>query len=123
MSTWIVVVLNFVSALLGGFIGGWIMAYSFGKWRGAVEERFSALHEWQTKIDTRLERGDDRLIQVPVLEANLQETKRSVELLRDELKEGFAEVQHGFERGRQIFVTKDACDRQHRRGAAAAKAS
>ena len=119
MSTWIIIVLNFASALIGGFVGGWVMAYSIGKWRGAVEERFQGLHEWQAQINTRLERGDDRLVQVPVLEAKLHETSRGIELVREELKAGLSEVQRGFERGRTIFVTRAECDRQHRRAVAA----
>jgi len=106
---------NFGSALIGGFVGGVVTAYGIGRWKGDIEQRVRALQLWQRTVDDRLERGDDRMITIPVVESKIEELNRIVELVREDVRSGFADVQHRIDRNDANVVTRAECDRQHRR--------
>jgi len=105
---------NFASALIGGFVGGMLTAYSIGRWRGEMEQRVTSLQEWRGQAEGRLERGDDQLVNIPVVESKIEDLSRSIELMREDVRDGFAEVQSHVERMRETFVTRAECERQHR---------
>jgi len=37
--SWYQSLISIISAVLGGFIGGWVVAYRMGRWRQSVEDR------------------------------------------------------------------------------------
>ena len=84
-----------VSALAGGFAGGWLVAFRLGGWRQKVEDKLLGLED-------RLARGDGAVNNVPVLGAR-------VELILEELRTLRAEIRHE----RKLFVTHEECDRRH----------
>lgn len=106
---------NFASALVGGFVGGMLTAYSIGRWRGEIEQRLASLQEWRHQADGRLERGDDQLVSIPVVESKIEDLNRSIELMREDVHNGFAEMQSQVQHTRETYVTRAECDRQHRR--------
>ena len=110
---------NLTCALVGGFIGGIVTAYAIGRWRGEIEQRLHSLSEWRRTVEERLERGDHQLVNIPVVESKIQEIFRTNELIRDDLRAGFAQVERQLERTYETFVTRDECNRQHRRTAKA----
>ena len=108
---------HFTAALIGGFIGGIVTAYSFGRWRGEVEQRMRSLVEWRQQVEERLDRGDHQLVNIPVVESKIEEIFRSHEMIREDLRAGFSEVERQLERVQETFVTRGECNRQHRRAA------
>ena len=88
-ATWAAVVWNLCSALIGGFIGGMITAYSLGRWRGEIEQRTHDLLMWRESVDDRLDRGADRIVDVEVIKSQLLEGAKTMDLLRADLREGF----------------------------------
>ena len=107
---------NFASAILGGFIGGIVTAYSIGRWRGEMEQRVLSLQEWRFQVDQRLVRGSDQLITIPVVESKIEEVNRIIELVREDIRDGLTGVQRQIEHQQEMFVLRGECDRQHRRG-------
>lgn len=87
------------SALVGGFIGGWTVAFRLGSWRQRVEDKIDY-------IEDRLRRGDAPVNEVPVLAARLDALKASLDgvalTLRNELPR---------------LVSREECDRRHERNA------
>jgi len=86
------------SALFGGFVGGWVVAFRLGRWRQRVEDRLDS-------IDACLERSDRAIDCVPVLGAR-------VDLILDEVRAIKAELRHD----RKLFVSHEECDRRHQGG-------
>jgi len=96
--TWIQTMISALSALFGGFVGGWVVAFRLGRWRQRVEDHLES-------IEARLLRGDRAVDSVPVLGAR-------VELILDELRTIKAEMR----RDRERFVSHEECNRRHRNG-------
>ena len=89
-------IVSAVSALGGGFVGGWLVAFRLGGWRQRVEDHLAAL-------ERRVARTDGSIESISVL------TTR-VELLIEELRTLRAEIRQD----RQVFVTHEECDRRHK---------
>ena len=106
---------NFASALIGGFVGGIVTAYAIGRWRGEIEQRLRSLLEWRQQVEDRLDRGDHQLVNIPVVEAKIEELSRSTQLVRDDVRGGFAQVARQIEHAQETFVSRGECNRQHRR--------
>ena len=98
---------------VGGVAGGRIMAYLFGRRHGDADAKMQQLFDWKREVEERLEKGSDLMVSIPVLEAKLAETSSGIALIREEMREGFAEVTRQFERGREIFVQRTHCDAVH----------
>ena len=93
--SWLQAVVSVVSALAGGFVGGWVVAFRLGQWRQMVESRLDG-------VDARLA-GDDRHVEaVPVIEARLGVVLDELRALRREARED-----------RSSFVTRRECDTRH----------
>jgi len=92
---WIQLVFSALSALAGGFIGGWTVAYRLGSWRQRVEDRLS-------HAERRLEKGDKPIERMPVLAARIDVLIEEVKGIKAELRQE-----------RSLFVTKELCDRRH----------
>ncbi|NLW49844.1 MAG: hypothetical protein GXY85_03250 [Candidatus Brocadiaceae bacterium] len=95
---WIETAISAASALCGGFIGGWVVAFRLGRWRQHVEDRLDG-------IEARLARGDCAVSGLPVLTAR-------VDLILEELRGLKAEARQD----RQAFVSHEECDRRHGNG-------
>lgn len=97
---WIQTAISAASALAGGFVGGWVVAFRLGRWRQRVEDHLES-------IESRLLRGDTAVDTVPVLTAR-------VELILEELRIIKAEMRQD----RKHFVSHEECDRRHQDGSA-----
>ena len=84
-----------VSALAGGFIGGWIVAYRVGKWQAQIEQRV-------VTVEARLAKGDEPVGQVPVLIAR-------VEMILSEIRDMKRQSREDMQR----LVSREECDRRH----------
>lgn len=93
--TWVSTLVSAASALLGGFVGGWLVAFRLGGWRQRVEDHLAGL-------DSRLDRDSRAMDTVPVLATR-------VELILEELRTMRAEMR----RDREQFVSHEECDRRH----------
>jgi len=96
--SWLQLAFSVGSAVVGGFIGGWTVAFRMGQWRQYVEDQLA-------QIDRRLESGDERVGKVPVLEAKLDTV--IVEL---------REIKREMRADRKEFVPRTECDRRHAHG-------
>jgi len=92
---WIQMAVSVMSALTGGFVGGWVVAFRLGLWRQSVEDRLGT-------IEKRLGDGDRHLNVVPVMSARL-------EIVLDEIRG----IKEAMREERQRFVTHEECDRRH----------
>lgn len=92
---WVQTAISATSALFGGFVGGWVVAFRLGRWRQRVEDHLES-------VESRLLKGDDLVGSVPVL-------RTRVELILDELRSLKAEMRQE----RQHFVSHEECDRRH----------
>ena len=97
---WLNLIMSGVAALVGGFAGGWIVAFRLGRALQKIEDDVAA----NTR---RLARGNGPVGDVPVLKAR-------VEVVIGELREIKAELRED----RQRFVTHTECDRRHENDAA-----
>jgi len=95
---WIQTLISAISALSGGFVGGWVVAFRLGRWRQRVEDHLES-------IESRLLKGDRLVDGVPVLSAR-------VDLILEELRIIKTEMRHD----RQQFVSHEECDRRHQDG-------
>ncbi|MFW6189047.1 MAG: hypothetical protein ACOC7T_01320 [Planctomycetota bacterium] len=93
--TWLQSGISAASALVGGFVGGWVVAFRQGRWRQRVEDHLAS-------IEARLERGDEAVDNVPVLSTQ-------VELILEELRA----IKKEMRRERSHFVSHEECDRRH----------
>ena len=92
---WAQLTISALSALCGGFIGGWVVAFRLGRWRQRVEDHLES-------IESRLLKGDRLVDNVPVLSTR-------VELILEELRSLKAEMRQD----RKCFVSHEECDRRH----------
>ena len=92
---WIQVIISAASALFGGFVGGWMVAFRWGRWRQRVEDRLEG-------IEVRLCKGDRAVDNVPVLSTR-------VNLILEELRAIKVEMRQD----RKHFVSHEECDRRH----------
>lgn len=94
---WLTIVVSSLSAVAGGFIGGWVVAYRIGRWRENVEGRLAA-------AEARLERGDPHVGKVPILRERLEVVIAGLEEIKRNMREGFKK-----------FQTKEVCEERHGR--------
>ena len=92
---WVETVISAGSALCGGFIGGWVVAFKLGLWRQSVDDHLAGIEE-------RLNRGDRAVDNVPVLGTR-------VDLILEELRAIKAEMRQD----RKGFVSHEECNRRH----------
>ena len=92
---WLETAVSAGSALCGGFVGGWVVAFKLGLWRQRVEDRLAS-------IEDRVSRGDRAVDSVPILGTR-------VELILEELR-AIKEEMHQDRRG---FVSHEECNRRH----------
>lgn len=92
---WAQLTISALSALCGGFIGGWVVAFRLGRWRQRVEDHLES-------IESRLLKGDRLVDNVPVLSTR-------VELILEELRSLKVEMRQD----RKCFVSHEECDRRH----------
>ena len=93
--SWLQVAVSVVSAVTGGFVGGWVVAFRLGRWRQRVEDRLES-------IEQRLADGDRFVDMVPVVNTRL-------EMMLEELRE----IKKALRDTRQLFVTHEECNRRH----------
>ncbi len=91
--TWAVV--SGASAIVGGFVGGWTVAFRIGQWRQRVDDRLD-------QHDARLDSGKARVDQVPLLDSRLDTLIEELRGMRKEIREDLQRV-----------VTRTECDRRH----------
>ena len=94
---WIQFVWTAVSAVAGGFIGGWAVAYRLGQWRESIEQRLR-------NAEKRLEKGDVPLDEVPVLRARLDIVIEELRDIKRQLREDLGRM-----------VSRVECERRHER--------
>jgi hypothetical protein len=92
---WIQTAISALSALSGGFVGGWVVAFRWGRWRQRVEDRLES-------IEARLLRGDRAVDNVPVLSTRVELILEELRSIKDELRQD-----------RKHFVSHEECDRRH----------
>ena len=121
---WVSIASNFASAIIGAIVGGMLTAYAIGRWRGEIEQRLAAMSDWRALVDNRLERGQDKLVNVQVIESKLDEMIRLDEVGRREARESMAElhtrvtaVRESLESKLGSYVSRSECERQHKRRA------
>ena len=92
---WLQTVISATSALCGGFVGGWLVAFRLGLWRQRVEDHLE-------NIESRLAKGDAAVDSVPLL-------RTRVDLILEELRIIKTEMRHD----RKHCVSHEECDRRH----------
>ena len=92
---WVQTAISATSALFGGFVGGWVVAFRLGLWRQRVEDHLES-------IESRLVRGNPVVDSVPVLQTR-------VELILDELRS----IKQEMRQDRKHFVSHEECNRRH----------
>jgi len=95
VSAWLQIVISGLSALLGGVVGGWLVAFKIGAWQQRVNDRLDA-HE------ARLQRGNPAVDQVPVMAAKFEALIEDVREIKDNLRDWMPRL-----------VTKEECNRRH----------
>jgi hypothetical protein len=88
-------VISAISALAGGFAGGWVVAYRLGAWRQKVDSDLATMRE-------RLAHGGRAVDTIPVI------TTR-VDLILEELRT----IRREMGQDRKHFVTHEECNRRH----------
>ena len=103
------IVAPLVSGILGGLGGAFLMGFKFGSWREKVEgsvnlvaARVETVETTISRVERRLERGDDLLASLPAL-------KSEMHTLIDEMKET--------RKALSLFVTRRECDLKSGKGA------
>ena len=112
--------IQIATALVGGFIGGWLVAFRLGGWRKSMEKDIAlarkeadselalarksraVMHKQLDDINTRLNRGDNVLGQVPVLATEIKHAAQELSATNRIL-----------EQFRGEFVTRRDCDLRH----------
>lgn len=95
--TWIQTAISAASALCGGFVGGWLVAFRLGRWRQSIEDSLRCL-------EARLSRGDRAVDSVPILRTRVDLILEELRAIKEELRQE-----------RKHFVTHEECDRRHQR--------
>ena len=93
--SWYEAAVSVVSAVAGGFMGGWVVAFRMGRWRQRVEDHLE-------NIERRLASGDRTLYNVPIIDTRLEALVEELKALRTERREDV-----------RRFVTHEECDRRH----------
>ena len=93
---WIQTVFSAASALFGGFVGGWVVAFRLGRWRQHVEDHLES-------IESRLLKGDPHVDGVPVLKARVDLILEELRIIKKEMRQD-----------RHAFVSHEECDRRHK---------
>lgn len=93
--TWIQAVVSIVCAVVGGFTGGWVVAFRMGSWRQRVEDHLRSIEE-------RLIRGDETLDRVPIVDTRMDVVLEEIRALKKEMREE-----------RRRFVSHEECNRRH----------
>jgi hypothetical protein len=96
--TWVQTLLSAGSAVCGGFIGGWVVAFRIGRWRQRMEDQLA-------NIQARLDRGDGVVESVPILATR-------VDLILEELRA----IKNEMRQDRKSFVSHEECNRRHHDG-------
>ena len=92
---WFQVIVTVCSALAGGFVGGWVVAFRMGRWQQSVEDRLSC-------AERRLAEGGPHVDAVPIIEARLDVVLQEIREVKRELREE-----------RKYYVSHEECDRRH----------
>ncbi|MGD2174991.1 MAG: hypothetical protein PVJ27_06275 [Candidatus Brocadiaceae bacterium] len=92
---WVETAISALSALFGGFVGGWVVAFRLGRWRQRVEDHLES-------IEARLCRGDRAMGSVPILNTRVDLILEELRAMKDELRQD-----------RKNFVSHEECDRRH----------
>jgi len=77
---WGLMAFQAVSALAGGFLGGWIVAFRMGRWRQRVEDRLDT-------IDVRLDKGGKQVDAVPILKTRMDIMLDEIRAMRVEMRD------------------------------------
>jgi len=85
-------IIGIAGAVIGGFAGGWMVAFRLGRWRSGIESRVRANEE-------RLKRGDEPVGEVPVLRTRMEVLIEEVRDIKTMMRDG--------------FVTREECNRRH----------
>lgn len=93
--SWFQAGVSVVSAIVGGFVGGWVVAFRLGRWQQLVEDRLAA-------AEKRLKEGDQHVDQVPILMTRV-----------DVIIETLGEIKQTFRDFAGQVVTHKECDRRH----------
>ncbi len=93
--SWVQAAVSILSAVVGGFVGGWVVAFRLGRWRQRVEDRLEHVEE-------RLGAGGRLLDAVPVISARL-------DLVLEEIRD----LKRALRQERERLVTHEECDRRH----------
>jgi hypothetical protein len=93
--TWLQTTMSAASALCGGFIGGWVVAFRLGRWRQRMEDKLNC-------IESRLRRNDGAVDSVPLIGVR-------VDLILEELRGIKTEMRQD----REHFVSHEECNRRH----------
>lgn len=92
---WLQTVISALSALFGGFVGGWVVAFRLGRWRQRVEDHLES-------IESRLLKGNRAVDAVPVLSTRVDLILEEVRAIKSEMRQD-----------RKQFVSHEECDRRH----------
>ncbi len=92
---WFQTVVSALSALFGGFIGGWVVAFRLGRWRQRIEDHLE-------NIESRLRKGDPLVDSVPVLSTRIDLILEELRIIKSEMR-----------KDRERFVSHEECDRRH----------
>ena len=95
MIGWLQIVISGLSALLGGIIGGGLVAFKIGAWQQRVNDRLDA-HE------ARLQKGNPAVDRVPIIDAKFEALVDDVREIKEQLRDWLPRM-----------VTKEECDRRH----------
>lgn len=91
-------VITVISALLGGFVGGWVVAFRLGRWRQRVEDRLE-------NIEKRAANGDRLVDQVPILMTRMETVVETTREIKQALRDGA-----------RTFIPREECNRRHNHG-------
>jgi len=94
--SWMQTVVSALSALGGGFVGGWLVAFRLGGWRQRTEDRLEHLEERQARADRALDA-------IPVVRVRADLILEELRTMRGEMRSD-----------RKNFVTHEECDRRHK---------
>jgi len=97
--SWVQAAVSVLSAVVGGFVGGWVVAFRLGRWRQRTEDRLEHVEE-------KLDSSDRALSAVPIISARLDVVLSEIREIKDGLRDD-----------RRRFVTHEECDRTHSGGA------
>ncbi|MHC4481668.1 MAG: hypothetical protein ACYS1C_11970, partial [Planctomycetota bacterium] len=77
---WVQTGISAVSALCGGFVGGWVVAFRLGRWRQRTEDHLET-------IESRLRKGDSAVGCVPILSARVELILEELRTIKTEMRQ------------------------------------